>query len=114
MIIDLQPDNFEEFYCPVCGKQIIGIDVIERACPHTLFIYASAAGDFVELRDDIEKEAQAYFDDDQEEACIDEYLSTMLCLPENTVIFSITTSGLGCGPVSNTDIIGICFEQECE
>lgn len=110
-IVKLEPESFESFYCPVCGKELIGENSDGEVCEHVICMYVDALGDFTAMHKSLEDPLEEYANLEFPQE-LDEYL--LLHTPyalENTIIFSITTSGMACGPCSNNDIIAICFDS---
>jgi hypothetical protein len=113
-VVGIDLDNFMDFYCPVCGKVIVGVDSDGKYCEHTLFIFVDSIGEFVHTDKSIEKDVAKWTDD---EDFVDEmekldmgildYLQDII--PETAITFEITTHGMACGPCSNTDSICINF-----
>jgi len=116
------------FYCPLCGTRIISGEEGEQGesgaispCPHLLFIYDPDIRAFEYLREDLKaklegkgvriKEGEEL--EEVEELKEDKDLLDILkpLLPRNTVVFELTGSGLACGPVEYTVVVGIEFKE---
>ena len=106
-LLELTLDVFEELYCPVCGKQVFPMDKI---CEHVLFIYSHSLGECVHGEETWGKKIESMLDTTE---CITvEELFENFETPDTSFILTITTSGMGCGPCSNTDYICFDFEPE--
>jgi len=118
------------FYCPLCGNKIIlgegeeeeqGESGAISPCPHLLFIYDPDMRAFEYLREDLKaklekkgvKVREGEELEEEEELEEDRDLLDILkpILPRNTVVFELTGSGLACGPVAYTVVVGIEFKE---
>ncbi len=109
--IHLELDHLD-FYCPVTGKHILSEEDSESS-PATAFIYIDDIGEFSGIRPDLlklyEEKCDFYPENDEDEDDlnpIDRFMKLLKDTP-NLVVFNITTSGVACGPVSNTVRVGI-------
>ena len=117
-IVNLEPKDFSNFYCPVCGRHLIGEDCIDDPCEHVLFIFVDSIGEFTHYDDSLREPVEKWIQDDDEFADkieedgkgIIDHLQQLV--PETAVTISITTSGMACGPTWNTDFICINFDWE--
>jgi len=110
------------FYCPLCGTRIMlgeeGEQGESRAispCPHLLFIYDVDLRAFEYLREDLrvklEEKGARIREGEELEGGRDLLDILEPILPENTVVFELTGSGLACGPVAYTVAVGIEFKE---
>ena len=102
-----------DFHCPSCGEVILSTeDLLEQpVCPHVKFVYFYASGEF-EYADAEIKKALDGFDDD-EDGDEDSFTHLAKKIKSKTaVVFSITTSGMACGPTSDTVVVGLDFYAE--
>jgi len=116
------------FYCPLCGTKIIPGEKEEQGesratspCLHLLFIYNPDMRVFEYLREDLkaklgEKGVRVGEEgelEEEEELEEDRDILDILkpILPENTVVFELTGSGLACGPAEYTVVVGIEFKE---
>ena len=112
--LDLNHDNF---YCPATGFHILSAEHYE-ASPATLFVCPEDAGEFEWYSRELEKLEATINAEDVVNECEDElsnverFLDAIKDKP-NLVVFTITTSGIACGPVSST--AHICIDMDyCE
>lgn len=115
--LDLSHDNF---YCPVTGFHMLSKDHYE-ASPATLFVYPEDAGEFEWYSQELEElefTVNTHEIVDECEDGLSEIERFLLAIQDkpNLVVFTITTSGIACGPVSSTVHIGIdmnyCGEED--
>jgi len=110
------------FYCPLCGTRIApgGKEEQEESkafslCPHLLFIYDPDMRVFEYLREDLkvklEEEGVRVGEEEELEEGRDLLDISKPILPENTVVFELTGSGLACGPTAYTVVVGIEFKE---
>jgi hypothetical protein len=88
------------------------------ASPATLFVYIEDAGEFEWYSPELEKLESTVNTEEIEDECedglsnIERFLAAIKDKP-NLVVFTITTSGIACGPVSST--VHICIDMDyCE
>jgi hypothetical protein len=88
------------------------------ASPATLFVYIEDAGEFEWYSPELEKLESTInteeIEDEWEDGLsnIERFLAAIKDKP-NLVVFTITTSGIACGPVSST--VHICIDMDyCE
>ena len=109
--LDLSDDNF---YCPATGFHILSAEHYE-ASPATLFVYPEDAGEFEWYSRELEKLEATINAEDVVNECedglsnVERFLATIKDNP-NLVVFTITTSGIACGPVSST--VHICINLD--
>lgn len=108
--LDLDHDNF---FCPATGFHILGPEHYEPS-PATLFVYPEDAGEFEWYSRDLEKLESTINSDEVVDQCEDGLSNVERFLEaikdkQNLVVFTITTSGIACGPVSST--IHICIDM---
>ena len=111
--INLCLDNFESLHCPVCGKQVIGVDADDNYCDHVLFIFVDAIGEFVHVADKMKKHTAVWENDDEWDKIEEQNMGIMDYLldklPDTAMLIEIETSGMACAPVTNTDYIAFDF-----
>lgn len=106
--LNLDHDNF---FCPVTGFHMLSEEHYEPS-PATLFVYIEDAGEFEWYSRELEKLESTVNTEEIEDECedglsnIERFLVAIKDKP-NLVVFTITTSGIACGPVSSTVHIGI-------
>ena len=119
--------SHNNFYCPVTGEQICGDEMANTDVASVRFIYLPEAEDFETIHPDLEAIADRIRDDlaakeeADEDFCaefFDEFKEALEKDEANDslVIYSITTKGMGCGPIAETIHIGIDmdYETDCE
>ena len=100
-------------FCPVTGMPIVDDEDVYSS-PALAFIYLTEIEDFQYVHPELEKiyqqcEEEANDQDEESEVyAFDLFLEKIKDL-ENHVMFTITTSGMACGPVSST--IHYCFDM---
>ena len=120
--LDLSHNNF---FCPVTGQQITGDDFANPEVPSIRFIYLPEIEDFETIHPDLKPladrirkkiAAKQEKDEDYCEEFFDLFKEALKKAKANRslVIYSITTSGIACGPVSETIHIGIDMDYEVE
>ena len=118
--LDLPHNNF---FCPVTGQQITGDDFANPEVPSIRFIYLPEVGEFETIHPDLEviadqiQEEIAKKEEEDEGFCEEFFDLFKEALKkdkanDSLVIYSITTSGIACGPVSETVHIGIDMDYE--
>ena len=116
-IIDLEfqgdPPNI---YCPVCGT-VIHAEGKEPSCEHVVFSYLCDIGEFIYLAPRIEDMAsklieKAEDDDLDYEAQIEAILEKLSS--KSILCFSITTTGMACGPTSSAVYVAADFRPATE
>ena len=109
--LDLNHDNF---YCPATGFHMLSAEHYE-ASPATLFVYPEDAGEFEWYSRELEKLESTINTVDVVDECedglsnVERFLAAIKDKP-NLVVFTITTSGIACGPVSST--VHICINMD--
>lgn len=96
--------EFDEFFCPACGAALMDRDQFAgHPCPHLAFAYIDEAGEFAYVSPRLGAAAARADEDD------DDPVATLAAkLPAGTsVVFELTTGGMGCGPVWSTVVFGI-------
>jgi hypothetical protein len=106
--VELNLDH-DYFFCPVTGDQIFGPEHFKPS-PATVFVFTPESGEFETIHEELAKldekvNTEAVMEEDSwgrfERFC------QALKGRSNIVVFSITTRGMACGPVSSTVHIGI-------
>ena len=88
------------FYCPACGAEVMGEEGF-ASCPHLLFTYLDLVGEFEAVAPDLADLVQAVrSEEDRDEDPVDALLGHLDS--KSILAFSLTTSGMACGPVSAT------------
>ncbi len=117
--------SHNNFYCPVTGQQICGDEEANPKVPSIRFIYIPEVGEFETIHPDLETLADqirnelAAKEEEDEDFCEEFFDVFKEALKkdeanDSLVIYSITTSGIACGPVSETIHIGIDMDYEGE
>ena len=100
--------NHIDFFCPVTGHQIFGDELFEPSAA-TRFVYNASIGELVcgddELQGIFDEACEAAAKTDHEEGSFELFLKAID--DPALAVFSITTGGMACGPVWNTNVIGI-------
>jgi hypothetical protein len=112
--LELSHDNF---YCPVTGFHMLSAEHYEPS-PATLFVYPEDAGEFEWHSPELEKLEATINTEEIMDECedglsnVERFIAALKDMP-NLVVFTITTSGMACGPVSST--VHICINMDyCE
>ena len=110
--IDIELDEFEQFYCPVTGQKIFSFGDGIKPSPATAFVYLEGMGmegfEFL-----AEKYQKIELDDlDDEDTDVFEEFLKIVKDEYDLIVFSVTTSGMACGPVSSTLRIGVNMEHQ--
>lgn len=106
--LDLNHDNF---YCPATGFHMLSEEHYKPS-PATLFVYPEDAGEIEWYSRELEKLEATINTEEIVEECedglsnVERFLAAIKDKP-NLVVFTITTSGMACGPVSSTVHLGI-------
>lgn len=118
--IELEGTENEEtgmdvYKCPICDQVICNgeesLDVL--ACEHILMIYSDMVGstcythpDMVKVEKEFDKKMEDNYDRDEDLINFTDLMEEYAKLNSHE-IYTITTSGMCCGPCSNTDYIMI-------
>ena len=110
-IIHRDTDGLAPFDCPVCGASILKEDEPfddENLCEHVKLLFADVVGDFVFVDDEYEDmvdEMKQKIDEGEED--IEELLVQYISSDKGKghTLAMLTSHGMACGPVSNTDYI---------
>lgn len=99
------------FYCPMSGELVTGPEHYEPS-PATAFLLGPEADDFDYLSPELEaiwEELRAAHDEDEQSPwqLFDEFCRRLEG-HDNLVLFSLTSSGIACGPVSST--VHVCID----
>ena len=109
------------FCCPVCGHAIYGQDSDETICSHVLFSYLDCAEGLENIRKDVRKNHAELIkkleDGESEEGEVEDLIAALDY--SSGVCFTITTSGMACGPCSYTLSVAVEWplnmdEEYCE
>ena len=117
--------SHNNFFCPVTGEQICGDEVANPDVTSVRFIYLPEVGDFETIDPDLEviadqiREDLAAKEEADEDFCEEFFDVFKEALKkdeanESLVIYSISTSGIACGPVGQTVHIAIDMDYEVE
>lgn len=112
-IVEMDVDMDFSFFCPITGKQIIGPENVE-ASPATAFIFSPDANDFEYLTPELRPvweaivEGEGDDDEDLDGDHFERFREKVKDMP-TFVVFSLTSHGIACGPVSSTVLIAIDF-----
>ena len=104
--------HHHDFFCPVTGEQIVGIQTPFEPSEATLFCFLDEIGEFQYAEEWIENLYNTYMEetDNDHADAFDKLLHAIGMKYDNTVCFSITTGGMACGPMSSTVHFGIDFD----
>ena len=106
--------NHDYFYCPATGFLNLNSAYYE-ASPATLFVYPEDDGEFEWYSREFEKLEATINTEDVVDECedglsnVERFLAAIKDKP-NLVVFTITTSGIACGPFSST--VHICINMD--
>ena len=97
--------SHHNFYCPTTGKAIVSDEHFEPSNA-TLFAFLDDINEFIFIRDDLDLRGRALEND---EGSADQLIGKLLENVDSTnfACYSITTSGMACGPVSSTIRIAV-------
>ena len=103
--------------CPFCGKKSFKLDKdgvgSVKPCKHLEFMFVGACADFEHRSKRFEKAwGKAAEADEDFEHCFDRDALGAMGYDETLVVFEVTTSGMACGPVSDTVSYGFQMEVE--
>ena len=106
-------EEYPEITCPVCFHKAIIVEVGEAVvspCPHLAFVRPDGPCTYEYESDDFSKR-RAAAPEDVPEYCSD-YLDFLVAIgyDEKLVVYEVTCSGVGCGPLTTTDLIGFVSE----
>jgi len=108
--VDENEDGSITFNCPVCNAKLFDFENPDEvcACKHVKLYYTDALNDeFVHVGNGMEEVADniiAKYVEDFDEG-IEVHMEKLVKKNKNYEIFTVTTSGMACGPCSNTDYI---------
>ena len=109
--------SHDNFYCQATDFYVLSEEHYD-ASPATLFVYIEDAGEFEWYSPELEKLESTVNTEEIEDECEDGLSNIERFLAAikdklNLVVFTITTSGIACGPVSST--VHICIDMDyCE
>jgi hypothetical protein len=116
-VIELDVDVDHSFYCPVTGQLILAPEEYKPS-PATAFVLPPEAEDFdamqPRLRKIWDKVKAASDDKDPQPWQLFEDFCNELEHHSNLVLFSLTSHGMACGPVSSTVHLCIDFAHGSE
>ena len=113
--VELSLSHFE-FYCPVTGQQIQGEDHGFTPSRATAFCFLGETCDFeyaAEWVMETYEQCLASVDDDEwnkDYTAFERMIGEKTAGLDNLVCFSVTTSGIACGPVSST--VHFCIDMD--
>ena len=101
--------HHHDFFCPVTGEQIVGISTPFEPSEATLFCYLDEISEFQYAEGWIEELYNNFLEqtDNDPADAFQLLLEVIGNKTDNSVCFSITTSGMACGPMSSTVHFGI-------
>jgi hypothetical protein len=108
--IDLGQEDVE-LHCPKCGEFILPVPHA-GVCDHVLFLHTSMHGPLPDVNG-LGDKFETLLTNDEVEGFADGDVSVALDnmhLPETAFVIAVTTSGMSCGPCSNTD--HVCINME--
>ena len=99
-----------DVYCPVCGQALYTQKEDATSCEQVVFSYLADIGEFDYVASHLEAQVNSIMEkaeDDEDADPVDILLEQL----ESTSIlfFSITTSGVACGPTSSTVYVAVDF-----
>ena len=99
-----------DVYCPVCGQALYTQKEDATSCEHVVFSYLPDIGEFDYVASYLEAQVDSIMEqaeDDKDREPVDILLEQL----DSTSIlcFSITTSGVACGPTSSTVYVAVDF-----
>lgn len=98
-------DDLTEFLCPITGKKIYDSYEGFEDSPATLFIYSDVCGDFVYIHPSLENQMEEINRRYEEENIdVKEEIEKLLS-GRDLIEINFNSSGMACGPVSNTTTV---------
>lgn len=112
-------------HCPVCGQLIFALGVHQQSCHHVIFLGDSASGSWAWQQEQYAQEFNLVLQQKYEEACkngfygsLDDHIGTVKAdkaaaiaaettSSKSALMFSISTSDIGCGGMYNGTIHAI-------
>ena len=93
-------------YCPVCGAALYTQEEDATSCEHVVFSYIPDIGEFDYVASYLKTQVDDIMETEDEDV---EPVATLLAQLESKSIlcFSITTSGVACGPTSSTVYVAV-------
>ena len=120
--IEMDIDDDFEFFCPMTGRIILGPEVFEPSAAMA-FYFIPEAPDFQLLNEAYASILKPLLNEDAQDAedeysvdheVFDRFAQAILAEHPNLVLFSFTSHGIACGPVSSTVHICIDFAYRCD
>lgn len=109
--ICLEQNIEADFYCPATGNLIVGSQPFTPSSA-TLFAYLEDLQEFEFATDSIRAKFSNFESSDKALDCgtFEDFLNALDL--ENTICFTITQTGMACGPMASRVHIGIQMKQE--
>lgn len=102
---EIEVEDIPEFFCPVTGCKIYDEDEGYEFSKATLFIYSDVVGDFTYIHPSVEKEMEEINRRFEEENIdLKEEIEKLLS-NRNLIELNFNSSGMTCGPVSDTTTV---------
>lgn len=102
---EIEVEGFTEYLCPITGKKIYDSEDGYEESPATLFIYSDVVGDFTYIHPSIEKEMEEVNRRFEEENMDLREGVEELLKDRNLIELNFNSSGMACGPVSDTTTV---------
>ena len=105
---EMEEDN--KVICPVCNRVVTDFDEgIHNPCEHVFLMYTDALnGEFIHTgkgASKVELELLKKYGESDGDMDLSELMEEFANASDKHTILTLTTSGMACGPVSNTDYI---------
>ena len=100
-------------YCPVCATLILGPDP-PPTCEHVLFSMIHEIGEFNQVAPHLQTHVDSVTEQAEEEGLDPEDMVAELLQrmdSKSVLSFSVTTSGVACGPASTTVYVAVDFNR---
>lgn len=102
---EIEVEDITEYLCPITGKKIFDSEEGYEESLATLFIYSDAVGDFTYIHPSIEKDMEEINRRFEEENIdLKEEIENLL-KDRNLIELNFNSSGMACGPVSDTTTV---------
>ena len=99
-----------DVYCPVCGQALYTQKADATSCAHVVFSYLPDIAEFDYIAPYLEAQVDSIMEQVEDDEDIDPVDMLLEQLESTSILcFSITTSGVACGPTSSTVYVAVDF-----